>query len=130
MRILISGGSRGIGRACVEAFCKNGDSVAFIYKSNHEAAHYVADTFGATAICADISTSDEANRAVDEAIAALGGKTELVAVCDIKPERANFAAEKFGCKAYVVTLPYNFDLCRNAPLSVLRATRQLALVFL
>ena len=78
MRILISGGSRGIGRACVENFVKNGDSVAFIYKSNHEAARSVADTFGATAICADISTSDEAKRAVDEAIAALGGIDVLI----------------------------------------------------
>ena len=78
MRILVSGGSRGIGRACVEAFCKNGDSVAFIYKSNHEAARSVADTFGAMAICADISTSDDANRAVGEAIAALGGIDVLI----------------------------------------------------
>ena len=78
MRILVSGGSRGIGRACVEAFCKNGDSVDFIYKSNHEAARSVADTFGATAICADISTSDDAKRAVDEAIAALGGIDVLI----------------------------------------------------
>ena len=73
MRILISGGSRGIGRACVEKFIQNGDSVAFIYKSNHEAARSVADSFGAFAICADISIADEASRAVNEAISYLGG---------------------------------------------------------
>ncbi len=78
MRILISGGSRGIGRACVEYFTKNGDTVAFIYRSNHTAARSVSESFGATAICADISSSCEANRAVDEAVASLGGIDVLI----------------------------------------------------
>ena len=78
MRVLISGGSRGIGRACVEKFIKNGDSVAFIYKSNHSAAREVADSFGATAICADLSSSDEAKRALGEALLALGGIDVLI----------------------------------------------------
>ena len=34
------------------------------------------------------------------AIEAIADKTTLVAVCDIKPDRANAAAEKYGCKAY------------------------------
>lgn len=78
MRILISGGSRGIGRACVENFIKNGDSVAFIYKSNHDAAHSLSDASGAFAICADLSSPDEASRAVSEAIAYLGGIDVLI----------------------------------------------------
>ena len=78
MRILISGGSRGIGRACVENFIKNGDSVAFIYKSNHEAARSLADSSGALAICADISSPDEAKRAISEAISYLGGIDVLI----------------------------------------------------
>lgn len=78
MKILISGGSRGIGRACVEKFIQNGDSVAFIYKSNHDAARSVSDSFGATAICADISSSVEAKRAASEAIASLGGIDVLI----------------------------------------------------
>ena len=78
MRILISGGSRGIGRACVENFVKNGDSVAFIYKSNHDAARSLAETTGAYAICADISSPDEAKRAADEAISRLGGIDVLI----------------------------------------------------
>lgn len=78
MRILISGGSRGIGRACVEKFAKNGNSVAFIYKSNHEAAKVVSDDCGALAICADISTPDGAKSAVAKAILELGGIDVLV----------------------------------------------------
>lgn len=78
MRILISGGSRGIGRACVEKFIQNGDSVAFIYKSNHDAAQSVADSLGATAICADISNPDDSKRALNDAIKALNGIDVLI----------------------------------------------------
>ncbi len=38
MRVLVTGGSRGIGRACVKKFAERGDEVAFIYRSNHDAA--------------------------------------------------------------------------------------------
>ncbi len=37
-RILITGGSRGIGRACVENMAAEGGKVAFVYQSNKEAA--------------------------------------------------------------------------------------------
>ena len=73
MRILVSGGSRGIGRACVERFASNGNSVAFIYKSNHDAAKETSNTCNAFAICADISTPEGAKQAAKEAFSALGG---------------------------------------------------------
>ena len=78
MRILISGGSRGVGRACVEKFIQNGDSVAFIYISNHDAAISVSETLGAHAICADVSSANEAAGAVNEAINFLGGIDVLI----------------------------------------------------
>lgn len=77
-RILISGGSRGIGRGLVEAFAKNGDKVAFIYKSNHEAADAVAKATGAVAICADVSRPEDVKSAVRTAEAALGGNVEVL----------------------------------------------------
>ena len=76
--ILISGGSRGIGRAMVEAFAKNGDRVAFIYRSRDEEAAKVAQAFGAVAIKADVSDPDEVRRAITEAEAALGGSIEVL----------------------------------------------------
>jgi 3-oxoacyl-[acyl-carrier protein] reductase len=78
MRILISGGARGIGAACVRKFAADGHSVAFIYRSAHEAAQRLADECSATAICADISKPDEAREAVAKAIEALGGIDVLV----------------------------------------------------
>ena len=42
-RILISGGSRGIGAATVKYFSERGDKVAFIYHSADEKAREIAE---------------------------------------------------------------------------------------
>ena len=77
-RILISGGSRGIGRAIVEAFVAGGDRVAFIYRTREEEAAKVAEAFGAVAIKADVSDPMEVRRAITEAEAALGGSIDVL----------------------------------------------------
>lgn len=77
-RILISGGSRGIGRAIVEAFAAGGDRVAFIYRTRDEEAAKVAEAFGAVAIKADVSDPVEVRRAITEAEAALGGPIDVL----------------------------------------------------
>ncbi len=77
-RVLISGGARGIGRTLVEAFCRQGDRVAFIYRSRHSEAEGLAKATGAHAICADIRDPDEVRRAVAEAEASLGGAAEVL----------------------------------------------------
>jgi 3-oxoacyl-[acyl-carrier protein] reductase len=77
-RVLVSGGSRGIGRACVEYFCAQGDAMAFIYRQNDDAALELADRTGAHAIKADLSSPDGADRAAKEAIGVLGGVDVLV----------------------------------------------------
>lgn len=53
--VLITGGSRGIGRAAVEAFSRRGDQVFFLYEKNHEAARNVELQTGAKAICCDVA---------------------------------------------------------------------------
>ena len=77
-RVLISGGSRGIGRAIVEAFAANGDNVAFLYRSREEEAAKVAEAVGAVAIKADVSDPVEVRRAITEAEAALGGSIDVL----------------------------------------------------
>ena len=77
-RILITGGSRGIGRALVAAFCAEGHAVAFLYRANDAAAAEVSAQTGAVAIRADISDPDEVRRAVTEAERALGGAIEAL----------------------------------------------------
>ncbi len=78
MRVLITGGSRGIGEACVRCFSQNGDRVAFIYHTNQAAAERVSAETGAVAIRADISDPVQAADAVREAERVLGGLDVLV----------------------------------------------------
>ena len=77
-RVLISGGSRGIGRALVEAFAANGYAVAFLYRNRDTEAAEVAAATGALALKADVSNPDEVRRAVADAEAALGGSIDVL----------------------------------------------------
>ena len=63
--VVITGGSRGIGAACAEAFSKNGDRVFIIYEKNDACAETVAKKTGATPIKADISREDDVKKAAD-----------------------------------------------------------------
>lgn len=77
-RVIITGGSRGIGAACVKRFACAGHSVAFIYKSSHDRAEELSAETGAYAVCADIADPASALKAMDDAISHLGGVDVLV----------------------------------------------------
>ena len=76
--VLITGGSRGIGAACVEEFCKQGDRVAFFYRSDTEAATALAKRTGAAAMQVDVTDSDAVSHAVEELVRLFGGVDVLV----------------------------------------------------
>ena len=76
--VLITGGSRGIGAACVRAFCAQGDRVAFLYHRSADAAEALAKETGALAICADVTDSAAVDAAVLQAESSLGGIDVLV----------------------------------------------------
>lgn len=71
--VLITGGSRGIGRAMVELFSKEGYSVAFTYKNSENEAKSLAEVTGALAIRADSASEEDVLRAVKLAEEHLGG---------------------------------------------------------
>ena len=77
-KVLITGGSRGIGAECVRKFAADGYKVAFIYNKSRDAADSLANECSALPIQADISRPDEAVRAVKIAAEALGGIDILV----------------------------------------------------
>lgn len=77
-KVLVSGGSRGIGAATVEAFTSIGDQVVFLYNTGHDAAAEVCRRTGAVCISADVSDSDAVRGAVDQAVQDLGGLDILV----------------------------------------------------
>lgn len=78
MNVLITGGSRGIGAACVRAFCKRGDRVVFLYRNATDAAEMLSKETGALAIRADVSDPIQATAAVEQAEELLGGIDVLV----------------------------------------------------
>ncbi|MBS0321027.1 MAG: SDR family oxidoreductase [Proteobacteria bacterium] len=77
-RVLVTGGSKGIGLACAEAFVAEGARVAIVSRdrANLEAAR--ARVPAAATITADLVHAAEAARALDEAEAALGPLDVLV----------------------------------------------------
>ncbi len=78
LRVIITGGSRGIGRALVEAFANRGHRVAFIYKCSDECASDLSDLTGAIRLKADLSDRASAFKAIEDSINALGGVDVLI----------------------------------------------------
>lgn len=70
--VLITGGSRGIGRCAVKAFADNGYNVAFTYLNSEEKAEKLATECSAFAIKADASNSKDVSNAVDLTIKKFG----------------------------------------------------------
>ncbi|MFN9720444.1 MAG: SDR family NAD(P)-dependent oxidoreductase, partial [Planctomycetota bacterium] len=79
---LVTGGSRGIGRAIVETLARNGARVAFVYNSNAAAAEEVvaalaAEGHEAWAIQADVRQKPAADKVVADVVEKWG-KLEIL----------------------------------------------------
>jgi 3-oxoacyl-[acyl-carrier protein] reductase len=75
-KVLVTGGSRGIGRACALGFAERGARVAINYLSNRSAAEATLSELsgGPHAIVqADVADPEQARRLVASAVTALGG---------------------------------------------------------
>src|SRR6187200_2839437 len=64
---LVTGGSRGIGRAIVAELAAAGAEVVFCYRSGSDEAAALAEETGARAVQADVSSAADATRLVEEA---------------------------------------------------------------
>jgi 3-oxoacyl-[acyl-carrier protein] reductase len=87
--VLITGGSRGIGRALVQEFSKAGYAIAFTYASNENAANSVVDFVraqggSALAFQANVRDYDRAGEVVSAAQEQLGPINALVNNAGIK----------------------------------------------
>ena len=84
--VLVTGGSRGVGRGIVQALAREGAHVAFSYASNRPAADEVVEWVGthcggavrAVPLQADVGNPDQIAELYDAARAALGGIDVLV----------------------------------------------------
>lgn len=90
-KVLISGGSRGIGAAAVEEFAGDGDQVVFLYQNRHDAAQEVCRRTGAMSIAADVSDPDAVRAAVKQTVQMLGGLDVLVCNAGISQIAQDFA---------------------------------------
>jgi 3-oxoacyl-[acyl-carrier protein] reductase len=80
---LVTGGSRGIGRAIVKAFAAEGAKVAFVYRGRKEAADaLVAEVIGTGGtllpLQADVSRAEEAQRCVEAVERTWGGTVNVL----------------------------------------------------
>lgn len=75
---LVTGGSRGIGRACVEELTRRGWQVAFGCCAHAAEAKALAEATGALALAADLADREAADGMVKAAIAAFGHLDLLV----------------------------------------------------
>ena len=64
---LVTGASRGIGRAIADELARAGASVVVGYRSGKDEAEELAAAIGGRAVQADVSSPDDAKRLVDEA---------------------------------------------------------------
>ena len=72
-KALITGGSRGIGRACVAKLAAEGAAIAFVYQSNGEAAESLVEQLKAEghdvrALQADVRDSERVHQLVEELV--------------------------------------------------------------
>lgn len=77
-KVLITGGSRGIGAAAVEKFAASGDIVTFIYNSSEKEARSISEKCGAHMIKADVKDPEACRAAVKSAVELMGGIDVLV----------------------------------------------------
>ncbi len=77
-RVIVTGGSRGIGAGIVRAFAKEGAKVAFLYRNADVSAEKVSRETGSFAVRCDLGDAADAERGMREAIAALSGVDILV----------------------------------------------------
>jgi 3-oxoacyl-[acyl-carrier protein] reductase len=87
-RYLVTGGSRGIGRAVVQCLAQAGAEVAFTYRSGAEAANALCAETQAVGVPADVRSFEQARAAIEQARQRLGGLDGLVTNAGITQDRS------------------------------------------
>ncbi len=122
MNILISGGSRGIGRTCVEKFSREGHDVLFLYAENKLAAEQVTRLTSARGLQCDITDSESVKNAVARAADIFGSIDVLVNCAGISESRFFDTIDDGAWHRMLNTnLSGAFYLCREVSKNMLSA---------
>ena len=78
LRVAVTGGTSGLGRALVDAFAARGDAVAFVARDAASVRRVVAAVPGSHGIVGDVASKDDAHAIALQAGGALGGLDVLV----------------------------------------------------
>ena len=117
---LVTGGSRGIGKAIVVALAKAGARVAFVYQSNKEAAEKLASDLNSDgcdvyALQADVSKKVEADAVIENVIAKWGRLDILVNNAGIIRDKLILAMTSEEWQQVIDTnLTSVFNFCQGA----------------
>lgn len=84
---LITGGTRGIGRACAEEFLKKGFRVIILYSKSDETARKMHEELGCDAYKADVSDYSEIEKTISEIVKKHGNIDVLVNNAAIAEQR-------------------------------------------
>jgi 3-oxoacyl-[acyl-carrier protein] reductase len=126
---LVTGGSRGIGRAIVKAFAADGAKVAFVYRGNREAAealaHDVAQAGGkALALQADVANAEDVKKTVEQVEKELGPINILVNNAGIIKDDLFVRLEPEAWNAVINTnLGGAFNFCHAIAYSMMKARK-------
>ena len=85
--VLITGGARGIGAACVRAFAEAGWRTAFTYRQSRRQADELCAETGALALCVDLRDTQAAARALTQMQVQLGAPDALVCNAGIAQQK-------------------------------------------
>ena len=84
-RLLVVGGSSGVGRAVGQLACRSGARVAFAARRKERLEAAVASAPGAVAVACDVRSGEQCARAVAETALAFGGIDALVYATGMSP---------------------------------------------
>ncbi len=119
-KIIVTGGSRGIGKAMVEKFAADGNEVVFNYRSSSAESDALVEKIKAAggkawAIKADVTNFEDAQRFVKEAQEALGGEVDaLINNAGITRDKNLFLMDPADWNAVIDTnLNGFFNVTRN-----------------
>ena len=102
-RVIITGGSRGIGRAAVEIFAGAGDHTAFLYRSSDKDAGELAERSGAYPVKADLADPVSAKNGMDKAMTILGGADVLICSAGIAYKNFFDSTDEDGWRSVIET---------------------------